>query len=269
LISALKSSNPIIRGNAATFLAGKDATLAIPALILVLDDEYYPRHLAADSLGRFGPAAKSAAPKLLSVYTNIIAGSDKRLAGDTGISLLEALRKIDPASAGEAETFLVNSGPLNGARSGYTRTKLTNGMELIAGGYIHTEIPTVNNRQLSSAELYDPATGKWTETGEMNTARYNHTAVLQPDGKVLVTGGYGSHSMNTQRSALSSAEVYDPVTGKWTPTGSMNYAHYNNYTMTVLPDGKVLLVQGHSRSAPLSKELYDPATGKWTVITNK
>ena len=38
LISALKSPNPIIRGNAADFLAGKDAGLAVPALIPLLDD---------------------------------------------------------------------------------------------------------------------------------------------------------------------------------------------------------------------------------------
>jgi hypothetical protein len=126
------------------------------------------------------------------------------------------LKAIDTNAAAEAEQLLVNSGPLNKARDGYSRTKLTNGLELIAGGVIHTEFPKAANHTLSSAELLDPITGKWTETGEMNAARYGHTATLQPNGKVLVTGGYESHGMNIPRHALSSGELYDPATGTWT-----------------------------------------------------
>jgi HEAT repeat protein len=104
LIHSLKDRDPTIRGNAADFLAGKDPNLAIPALISVLDDrEYYPRARAAIALGSFGPAAKSASPKLLSVYTNVVAGQDKQLARDLGSALRDALKQIDPAVAAKIE----------------------------------------------------------------------------------------------------------------------------------------------------------------------
>jgi hypothetical protein len=159
----------------------------------------YPWQRALVALQSYGLAAKGAAPKLWSVFTN-----------NLNVLFLDALRKIDPETAGRAEEYLINSGPLNGARFGYTRTELTNGLELIAGGIIHTEIPFKTNRCLSKAELLDPKTGKWTETGEMRTARFDHKATLLPDGKVLVAGG-----SDIKNNGVSSDELYDPATGSW------------------------------------------------------
>ena len=71
----------------------------------------------------------------------------------------------------------------------------------MAGGY--------NGSPLSSAELYDPATGSWSSTGSLGTAREFHTATLLPSGKVLVAGGEYSGF-----TASSSAELYDPASRK-------------------------------------------------------
>src|ERR1039458_3482967 len=84
--------------------------------------------------------------------------------------------------AGAAGDFLTNS-PMHTPRWFQTVTAFPNGKVLVAGGDNNLSGP------LSSAELYDPATGTWTVTGSLNTVREHHTATLLPNGKVLVTGG--------------------------------------------------------------------------------
>src|SRR5207248_4670933 len=70
----------------------------------------------------------------------------------------------------------------------------------------------------ASAQGLFPADAPFTfgDTGSLNTARYAHTATLLPNGKVLVAGGGGSSGF------LSSVELYDPASGTWTSTGSLN-----------------------------------------------
>jgi hypothetical protein len=223
---------------------------------------------AADTLATLGPAAKIAAPKLLSIFTNVISGTNEYLINNLTGALLDALKKIDPDMARETEKFWVTNNPLNGFRQGCTTTLLPNGKELIAGGYLAVEFLEASNRVLSDAELLDPKTGRWTETGKMNHARYYHTATLLRDGKVLVAGGTDCIAPG-KGSDLSSAELYDPVTGEWTITGSMHSPHPSERA-SLQHNGKVLVYEGGFDRYPiLGHELYDPATEKWTVITNK
>ena len=96
----------------------------------------------------------------------------------------------------------------------------------------------------------------WTVTGSMITPRYDFSATLLPNGKVLVAGGLG---------AAASVEFYDPATGAWTATGSMSTTRYL-HTATLLPNGKVLVAGGaDSGGFHSSAELYDSATGIWTA----
>jgi HEAT repeat protein len=261
LALSLTDKDQVNRHNAAIFLEGKDPA-AIPLLIKMLDESanYLAVSGAAEALAKYGVAAKDAIPKLFSIYTNHVVIRDRQEAQAWAFSLISALKAIDTNAAANAEAFLIASGPLNLARNGHTTTLLPNGRELIAGGYVHTEIAGVTNRILSSAQLNDPASGKWTETGTMNVPRHSHTATLLRDGKVLVAGGTDSNGH-----ALDSAELYNPTTGKWTKTGSLNIARF--YHSAVLgADGRVMVENGHTGSDPLSdKEFYDPVSGKWTA----
>lgn len=117
----------------------------------------------------------------------------------------------------------------------------------------------------ASAELFHPGTSSpgevssWTSTGELNIGRYAHTATLLPNGKVLVAGGVGSDTCFTP---TNSAELYDPDSGTWTPTGSLNTAR-SGHTATLLQNGLVLIAGGYDGGYLNSAELYDPATGTW------
>ena len=91
----------------------------------------------------------------------------------------------------------------------------------------------------------------------ISTDRAAHTVTLLPNGKVLVAGGF---SLRTGE--LASAELYDPMTGAWTLTGSLNIAQ-DSHTATLLENGKVLVAGGYVD--PASAELYDPATGTWAL----
>src|SRR5439155_511013 len=141
-----------------------------------------------------------------------------------------------------------------------TATLLLNGKVLIAGGFNRN-----TGFALSSAELYDPATGTWTVTGSLATARDYHTATLMLNGKVLVAGGAPDAA---GYSSLSSVEVYDPGHGTWTATGSLN-ATRATHTASLLPGGQVLVAAGYYVNGPAwlsSAELYDSAAGPITLI---
>jgi len=91
---------------------------------------------------------------------------------------------------------------------------------------------------LASAELYNPASGVWTVTGSLNTARYNHTATLLENDKVVVAGGYDSNF-----SASASTEQYDSLGGAWTATANLNHER-GGHTATLLENGMVLVAGG-------------------------
>lgn len=164
-------------------------------------------------------------------------------------------------SVGTADTGVwTRTGQLSLGRTWHTATLLPNGKVLVTGG----DFTSFNGPDVTaSAEVYDTDDGTWTPTGSLAQARRGHTATLLPSGKVLVTGGNPPTSSTPIN--LTSAELYDPVTGTWTSTGSLSVGR-SWHTATLLPNGKVLVTGGFGNSNYVATtELYDPATAVWTT----
>jgi large repetitive protein len=178
--------------------------------------------------------------------------------------VLGPARRVSAQAGAASWTF---TGNLNAGRDSHTATLLPNGKVLVAGG-------NDSNGTLKSAELYDPVTGAWSNTGNLNTTRAFHTATLLLNGKVLIAGGFSCGPPFPSCSLTDSAELYDPATGTWSSTGSLNTGTgREDHTATLLPNGKVLLAGGFDIVAgdvvPLyDAELYDPATGTWSITGN-
>ena len=90
---------------------------------------------------------------------------------------------------------------MTATREEHTAVLLANGNVLVSGGNKKT---LTTQTPLASAELYNPATGKWSATGSMSSARAGHTSTVLHNGNVVNAGG--SDAVNE----LNSAELYTP-----------------------------------------------------------
>lgn len=191
------------------------------------------------------------------ILTLLASGKVLIVGGATHTAYVASSVTYDPV----ADSWSAGTRTLSG-RDGHTATPLPDGTVLVAGGEVFPK-PAV-----SSEERYNPVTDSWSAVPLMGTARRWHEAILLNNGKVLVSGGYGNTGGNVGGPTLASAEIYDPVANSWMPAASMAAARYY-HTMTLLPDGTVLVVGGQTTTGntntPLaSAERYDPVTDTWS-----
>ena len=115
----------------------------------------------------------------------------------------------------------------------------------------------------TEAELWDPATSKWTVTGGLNAPRDLFAAVSLKDGRALITGG-----VNDNYISYSSTKLYDPSAGTFSQPGLMVYAR-TSPAWTVLADGRVMAISGVyyngvSNKVVTAVEIFDPVKGTWS-----
>ncbi|WP_437308227.1 kelch repeat-containing protein [Sorangium sp. So ce388] len=168
--------------------------------------------------------------------------------GSGEIGYVSSAELFDPVTESWAFTDSMST-----SRGGHTATRLAEGPVLITGGL--TTNGENESEYLDRAELFDTESPMWTRAkGQMNAARFHHSATRLPDGRVLVAGGeYGG-----------SAEVFDPRSEGFTPTTPMRAGRAS--VAATLTDGLVL-VTGYSdgMDSGTGAELFDPGREIWVA----
>jgi len=165
-----------------------------------------------------------------------------------------------PGGVATAEIFHADKlkfdavGSMHYARIAHTATLLRDGRVLIAGGR--------GDAVTATAELYDPKTRQFVPTGSMLVARYKQTAGLLPDGRVLIAGGSDERDWH---GTFSSAEIYDPRTGHFTATASLNDSRFKLPDEAATVDSGELLIAGGSKRV----EVYDPRSAKFLLASGQ
>jgi hypothetical protein len=149
--------------------------------------------------------------------------------------------------------LFTNAGAMTVNRRGHIAALLPDGRVLIAGGEAGL-VDSPTSPVYDSAEIFDPATGKFTATtSSMSSIRNRFFGLTLANGKVLVGGGFNPGG---------SCDLFDPATGRFTPTGSDSVTR-NFPAYALLSSGELLVAGGNPgpNSSTPSATLYNPATG--------
>lgn len=193
-----------------------------------------------------GMTAARSAPAVLLGNGKVLVAGGYSCDSNGNCSSLSSAEIYDPA----AGTFS-SAGTMTVARDGHTMTMLNNGQVLIAGGETCTSATLCV--ALNTAELYNPALGTFTATGNLNKARFNASAVRLSTGQVFIAGGFDGTNY------ISSGEQYDAATGTFVFNGTLHTPRAGA-TITVLDNIQVMVAGGTTCNTPscptASTELY-------------
>ena len=239
--------------------SGHTATLLKNGKVLIVGG-WTGRYDLRGSAEIFDPATNTFAPTGNLVVER--AGNTATLLADGRVLITGGEDRQENAIA-NAEIYDPSSGKFTATgsmadpRGAHTATTLKDGRVLIVGGGSgHYPMQNVYR----SAEIFDPATGKFSSTGEMSVGRHKHAAILLRSGKVLVVGGSDNRDWHGE---YASAEIYDPASGTFSATGAMSTARFKlPEAVALLPNGKVLVAGGGAFA-----ELYDENTGTFTRVS--
>ena len=150
------------------------------------------------------------------------------------------------------------AGSLAEPRFGQAAVALKGGLVLVVGGEQQDRNGTTH---LASAELFNPATGRWSSAGTIGEPRTGFTVTGLADGRALLAGGLAADGVTL----LRSTSLYDPATGSWSPGPEMKEAR-TDHAAALLTDGRVLVAGGTDYLGRLAaSEILDPRAGTWSV----
>ena len=197
-------------------------------------------------------------PRWAPAYTLLAGGTRGLVAGGYSFPTDRCVATADEFDP-QTRRFIPCGGRLQVPRNFAHAVLLPDGHVLVAGGY-NTVLGTLNY-----AELYDPIARTFALLpGHLNAPRELFTATSLSDGRVLLVGGFNTHRGRT----LATAELYDPGTRTFTPTGSLATDRFGQDAVR-LADGRVLVVGGthwfvrRPTTKLASAEIYDPTTGRF------
>jgi Galactose oxidase, central domain/Kelch motif len=267
------------------------ATVLPDGRVLAAGGQGTKAELFIPATGTWTVAASMNRSRAYATATLLPSGKVLLAGGYDGTAALASAELYDPATNRWTLTGSMALGRLQ-----HSATLLGNGKVLVAGG----TVPGSYWSATANAELYDPATGRFTTTGSMTRARAVFTLTLLLDGTVLAAD-YGATDLydptsgaftptaplptdidaisavrltdgrvlavGGTRGSTTAAEIYNPATRTWQAAASLNYDHYYApWNEVLLGDGRVLVVGGFAAAYPPHiAEVWDPAAGFWTV----
>lgn len=236
-------------------MSGTAARIALSLLFLLLMSQVHAQ-------GGWSPTRNAMTdPRWAAASTLLAGGARGLIAGGYSYPAdrcVASADEFDPVT----RRFMPCKGHLNIPRNFAQASLLPDGQVLISGGY-NTVLGS-----LDTAELFDPKTQMFhLLPNRLETPRELFTATTLTSGKVLIAGGFNTHRGRTQ----ATAEIYDPATQSFTPTGSLMEDRFGQDAVR-LADGRILIVGGthwfvRKPGVPLaSAEIYDPATSRFHAV---
>ncbi len=133
---------------------------------------------------------------------------------------------------------------------------LNNGTVLILGG--QSTFASTADSGLTSAEVFDPATETFTNTGSMSTPQDFPQAFLLSDGRVAAIGN-----------ALGPVQIYSPLTGTWNVSAVLPSVFDPRSLLIAakLPDDRIWVGQ-YSINTIDAVAVFSPGTGTWSAGLN-
>jgi len=187
--------------------------------------------------------------------STLLPGGKILIAGGTnGPSVLSSAEILDPVTGALTST----ARPMRYVRDLHSATLLPNGRVLLAGGFTTNADSTGST---NTSEIFYPDTGQFLETLPMISSRSNHSAIMLPDGRVFVAGGFGPSDVIT-----GASEIYISTEGRWMAAQTMPVGCERAIHATVqLKDGRIMLIGGINASGVLDTvAVYTPATNAWS-----